>query len=183
MNQTHAAGFLAELDQADFQIGPEDLQPDPMAVLFNDMADQMPGIARRLSTVWCAGAMALLFRTHPWIQSIRLELRREGEYDDEGGTYMSSWVNVEEVTAVEGATLPEGALEEGRFSSDFAADLLEQEAPSWEDELCSAFIGGYSYGEAQATLVVDRHAFDELAKAGITSARAVALAVWPSYFS
>ncbi|MGA0610019.1 hypothetical protein [Caldimonas sp. KR1-144] len=67
-------------------------------------AKQAVADAAYAGTVW-----AKLFIDTPWVDSLRVTINGEHEYDDQGGTRLYMYPSVRAVDVVDGAELPEGA--------------------------------------------------------------------------
>lgn len=84
----------------------------------------------QLQKSWAGAYVAGLLREHPWVESMAIELKASGEYDDDGGTYRSIRASVINVILRSDVRPPVDAIVDGEFDPDFGAALIE---PSLDD--------------------------------------------------
>ena len=123
----------------------------------NEAATQWGAIndnARRYKQQWrisfTGASLAQVFLLAQWLDSFRLKISAELEYDDMGGGYRGVNLTVTGATPLKGAAVPADLLEEdGTYCDDEGCLWVEQVLEENTAEIYSAFVGEESYDDVE----------------------------------
>lgn len=180
MDRIDLSGRRLGLIDADYLAVETDVEPNREAEQFRELRNELQRIEERLDIAWCGATIARIFRQHPWLQSVDLELWTEATYNDDGGSYMAHYARFRDVVACPGAAVPaELQGGDGALDLDAAGDLLDAEHEDEEFDLCAPFI---PQGTADScTLRLDRGTLEPLLAGSAVSGLAVARLLWPHH--
>jgi hypothetical protein len=123
-----------------------------------------------------------LLHTFAWLQTAEIKLMPSSEYDDEGGSFRSISVRIENVTSVADFELPSELQEDdSSLDSDTAGDLIQAEISndSEDSEMYACLTDHWSFDDI--SLKLDRSKVSHLLKASEQSGLQAFLILVPEF--
>lgn len=98
--------------RADYMVGADGVFKANASLLdLRRRIEELQAADEMMNAAFCGAFIFALFRRHPWLDRLELDLWASSEYDDSGGSYRSASLRVAQVEVRDGMSVPDAVLE------------------------------------------------------------------------